>query len=133
MDKKIYKRFAGMAAVLAAGLLISAMPAENVMQKDGDTTIVNTQQLGKNVRGYRGATPLKIYIRKNKVVKVEPLANHETPKFFAKAKTLLAKYEGASTKKAAKMQVDGVSGATFTSKALKKNMELGLQYYNEHK
>ena len=42
MDKKIYKRFAGMAAVLAAGLLISAMPAENVMQKDGDTTIVNT-------------------------------------------------------------------------------------------
>lgn len=133
MDKKIYKRFAGMAAVLAAGLLISAMPAENVMQKDGDTTIVNTQQLGKNVRGYRGATPLKIYIRKNKVVKVEALANHETPKFFAKAKAILAKYEGASTKKAARMQVDGVSGATFTSKALKKNMELGLNYYNEHK
>jgi electron transport complex protein RnfG len=133
MDKKIYKRFAGMAAVLAAGLLISAMPAESVMQKDGDTTIVNTQQLGKNVRGYRGATPLKIYIRKNKVVKVEALANHETPKFFAKAKAILAKYEGASTKKAARMQVDGVSGATFTSKALKKNMELGLNYYNEHK
>lgn len=133
MDKKIYKRFAGMAAVLAAGLLISAMPAESVMQKDGDTTIVNTQQLGKNVRGYRGATPLKIYIRKNKVIKVEALANHETPKFFAKAKAILAKYEGASTKKAARMQVDGVSGATFTSKSLKKNMELGLNYYNEHK
>ena len=49
------------------------------------------------------------------------------------AKTLLAKYEGKTVKKAASMDVDGVSGATYTSKALKKNVQLGLDYYKSHK
>ena len=76
---------------------------------------------------------MKIYIRKNKVVKVEALQNRETPKFFAKAKTLLAKYEGKTVSKAAKMNVDGITGATYSSNALKKNVQLGLEYYKTHK
>lgn len=49
------------------------------------------------------------------------------------AKKLLANYEGKTVKKAAKMEVDGVSGATFTSKSLKKNVQLGLEYYQKNK
>ena len=66
-------------------------------------------------------------------MKIEALSNKETPKFFEKAKTVLATWEGKSVKKAAKQDVDGVSGATYSSKALIKNVQLGLQYYNEHK
>jgi uncharacterized protein with FMN-binding domain len=31
------------------------------------------------------------------------------------------------------MDVDGVSGATFSSKALIKNVQMGLKYYKAHK
>jgi uncharacterized protein with FMN-binding domain len=103
------------------------------MSKSKDTTIVNTELIAKDVKGYKGATPVKIYIRKNKVVKIEALPNRETPKFFARAKSLLSSWDGKTVSKAAKMDVDGVSGATFSSKALIKNVQMGLKYYKEHK
>lgn len=123
------------AAVVVAGsaMLLSMMPGDETITHEGDTTVVNTRTIGKGVRGFKGNTPLKIYIRKNKVVKVEALQNRETPKFFAKAKTLLAKYEGKTVSKAAKMNVDGITGATYSSNALKKNVQLGLEYYKTHK
>ncbi len=120
-------------AALAVAFFISAVPADGVITKSEGTTVVNTTTLGKNVRGYKGATPVKIYIEKNKVVKVEALPNAETPKYFSQAKAVLKSYEGKSVTKASKMEVDAVSGATFSSKALQKNVELGLKYYKEHK
>lgn len=132
MNKKKMKMMFSAAACALVALMISAMPAEEMMTKDGDTTVVNTKLIAKDVKGYKGATPVKIYIRKSKVVKVEALPNRETPKYFQRAKTVLDKYNGASVSKAAKMQVDGVSGATFTSKALIKNVQEGLAYYKAH-
>lgn len=117
----------------AVALLISAMPGDPVITKSAGTTVVNTTTLAKDVRGFKGATPLKIYIKKNKVVKVETLKNQETPQYFNKAKALLSKYEGQTVSKAAKLKVDGVTGATFSSKALIKNMQAGLDYYKKHK
>ena len=74
-----------------------------------------------------------IHIEKNKVVKVEALPNRETPKFFARAKAVLQQFEGLTVAKAQKAEVDGVSGATFSSNALTKNVKLGLEYYKKHK
>ena len=130
--KKI-KALTAACVVAMATIFVSAIPSDGIMTKEGKTTIVNTQLLGKKVRGFRGATPLKIYIEKNKVIKIEALKNQETPKYMAMAKKLLANYEGKTVKKAAKMEVDGVSGATFTSKSLKKNVQLGLEYYQKNK
>lgn len=121
------------AAAMAAAILISAMPGEGVITKSADTAVVNTTTLTTNVRGFKGATPVKIYISKNKIVKIEPLRNRESPQFFAKAKKLLTKYEGKSVSKAQKLKVDAVSGATFSSKALIKNVQAGLDYYKAHK
>jgi electron transport complex protein RnfG len=60
--------------------------------------VVNTTTLASNVRGYLGATPLEVYIKKNKVVKVVALPNKETPKIFAKVKSvMLPKYAGKKT------------------------------------
>lgn len=122
-----------LAAAAVVIFMVSAMPGDTVISKDNDTTIVNTTSLSKGVRGFKGATPVKIYIKKNKVVKIEALHNRETPAYLNKAKALLAKYEGKTVKKASSMDVDGVSGATYTSKALKKNVQLGLEYYKKNK
>ena len=96
--------------------------------------VVNTTTLGKDVIGYVGATPLKIYIQKDKIVKVEALKNQETPKYNAKVKRiLLTKWDGMKVKDVAKQNVDGVTGATITSNAMKKNVQLGVEYYLKHK
>lgn len=108
---------------------------DEVMKKTADGTyVVNTTQLAKDVRGFRGNTPLKIYIRNNKIVRVEPLANQETPNFFNRVKSgLLAKWNGMKAQKAATKSVDGVTGATFSSKAVKENVKRGARYYMENK
>lgn len=123
-----------LAAVAAVMVLSSAaLAGDAIMTKDGKTTVVNTTELTKGVRGFRGPVPVKLYIKSNKIKKVEPLQNQETPKFFAKAKTILAKFEGKSVSKAATMKVDATTGATFSTKALIKNIQAGAKYYKEHK
>lgn len=121
-------------AVAAIALLSSAVLADDaVMTKEGKTTIVNTTTLASDVKGYKGTVPVKIYIKSGKIQKVEPLKNHETPRYFAKAKSVLAKFEGKSVSAAAKMDADAATGATFSTKALVKNVQAGAKYYKQHK
>ena len=106
-----------------------------VMTKEADGSyIISTTTLGKDVKGFRGNTPLSIRIKKGKIVEIKPLANQETPKFFNKVKQgLLNKWNGMKASKAATVQVDGVTGATFSSKAVKENVKRGITYYLTHK
>lgn len=121
-------------ALMLTMTLLSAAPANDTMVKENGTYIVNTTTLGKDVVGYVGTTPLKIYIKKNKIVKIEALKNQETPKYWAKVKRqLLTKWDGMKVNDALKQQVDGVTGATFSSDAVKENVRLGLEYYKAHK
>ena len=115
-------------------VLSSAKGDDGVMTKENGMYVVNTTTLGKNVVGYVAATPLKIYIQKDKIVKVEALKNQETPKHNAKVKRmLLTKWDGMKVKDVAKQNVDGVTGATITSDAMKKNVQQGVEYYLKHK
>ena len=113
----------------------STNASTEAMTKLSDGTyVVNTTTLAKDVKGFRGNTPLNIYIKGGKVVKIEPLANHETPNFFNKVKMgLLKKWYGMKTSKTASANVDGVTGATFSSKAVKENVKRGVKYYQTHK
>ncbi len=120
-------------AIAGSTLFMSAAQDESVITKSGDTTVVNTKTIGGSVKGFKGTTPVKIYIRKNKVVKVEALPNRESPNFFSRAKAILNSWSGKSVDKASKMEVDAVSGATFSSTALIKNVQLGLEYYKKNK
>ena len=134
MKKKIV--FASAAVVTLLSLQSFTMkPADDgVMVKEDGAYVVNTTKLGKNVEGYNGPTPLKIYIKKNKVEKVEFLKNQETPKYMARVKKALqAKWDGLKVKDAQEQKVDGVTGATFSSDAVIKNVQLGLEYYQQHK
>ena len=126
-----------MKKILLAILLVFAMTAQadNVMTKTKDGTyIVNTTTLAKDVEGYAGATPLEVHIKKNVIVKVVPLKNQDGPKYNAKVKKeMLTKYEGMNVKKGTVQEVDAVTGATFTSKAMQENIRRAVDYYKKHK
>ena len=120
------------AGIILAATLTSSRQAEKVITKEDGMTVVNTTELGKDVIGYISPTPLKIYIQKNKVVKVEALKNQETPKYFVKVKNaILDKWNGKKVAEAQKLKVDGVTGATMSSDAVIKNVQLGLDYYQK--
>ena len=120
------------AGIIVAATLTSSRQAEKVITKEDGMTVVNTTELSKDVIGYADATPLKIYIQKNKVVKIEALKNMETPKYFVKVKkALLEQWNGQKVADAQKLKVDAVTGATMSSDAVIKNVQLGLEYYQK--
>lgn len=110
---------------------VSFVQAQQAMTKEKDGTyIVNTTTLADDVQGYNGTTPVKVYIKKGKIVKVEILKNQDGPKFNAKVKNqMLPAYEGMSVRQFSKKEVDGVTGATFTSNAVKENVSRAIAYY----
>ena len=125
-----------LALLMLGATLQSAAPKgdDGVMTKEGATYVVNTTTLGKDVIGYQATTPMKVYIKKNKVEKVEFLASKETPKYYARVKKELAnKWDGQKVKDASKLKVDAVTGATFSSEAVIKNVQLALDYYQKNK
>ena len=115
--------------------LTAAMPGkDNVITKEGGMTVVNTTTLAKDVVGYNNITPVKIYIKGNKIEKIEALPNDETPRYFAKVKkNLLDKWNGMTVAKAQTAQVDVVTGATLSSKAVIENVRRGLKYFKNRK
>ncbi len=120
-------------SLMVVALTLMSWTADDTMTKENGMTVINTTTLGKDVQGFLGATPLKIYIQKNKVVKIEAMKNQETPKYFLKVKKhLLDKWNGVKVKDAKKMKVDAVTGATYSSKAVIENVQLGLDYYSKH-
>lgn len=122
-------------ALALMGAVVTASAADSVItkQKDG-TVVVNTTTIASDVRGFKGATPVKIYIKKGKVVKVEALPNKETPRYFKQvtASGLLDSWNGKKVSKAKTLKVDGVTGATYSSKAVKENVARGLDYYEKN-
>ena len=94
--------------------------------------VVNTKPLAKDVQGYGGPVPLKIHIKDGRVAAVEAEPNAESPDFFNRAKELLNHWQGKSVDEALAEEVDAVSGATFSSKAIIDNMQRGLAYAKQH-
>jgi uncharacterized protein with FMN-binding domain len=107
---------------------------DDTMIKENGVYIINTTTIGKNIEGYNGPTPLKVYIKNNKVEKIEFLKNVESPKYYAKVKKELQdKWNGLKVKNAKTLQVDAVTGATYSSTAVIQNVQLAIDYYQSHK
>ena len=122
----------GCMSVMAIALL--SADKKTAMVKENGAYVVNTTEIAKDVIGYEGTTPLKVYIRKNKIEKIEFLPNQETPKYWnAVKKHLQNKWDGKTVKEAKTMEVDGRTGATFSSDAVKQNVKRALEYYEKNK
>lgn len=102
------------------------------VQPDG-TFVVNTRVLAKDVQGYGGPVPLKIHIDKDgRLTAIEAEPNAESPSFFDRAKELFSRWQGKTIDEAMAEDVDAVSGATFSSKAIIRNVQRGLTYAKQH-
>ena len=130
------------AAILRDGRILGhdLRKAHEAMAQKNDTLevtpdgafVVNTKPLAKDVQGYGGPVPLKIHIKDGRVAAVEAEPNAESPDFFNRAKTLLNHWQGKSVDEALAEEVDAVSGATFSSRAIIANMQRGLAYAKQH-
>ena len=119
-----------LAALMTVGFAFAAGQDNSVMRKQSDGTyVVNTTTLAANVSGFKGATPVEVYIKNDKVVKVVAM---KTPRYFEQVDSkMLPKFAGKRISKVG--TVDGVSGATFSSRAVRLNVEAAVKYYKSHK
>ena len=91
--------------------------------------VVNTTKSGKSVMGFAGTTPVEITVTDGKIEKVSALPNKETPAYFQKVldSPIFTKLLGKTVQEAAEVKLDAVSGATFSSKAVIENINIGLK------
>ena len=106
--------------------------AEPMTTADDGTLVVNTSSLCKDVDGYAGPVPMEINIKDGVITDVKALPNDETPEFFEDARVIIANWRGKTIEEGIQLQVDAVSGATFSSKAIITNIKEGLTYASTH-
>lgn len=92
---------------------------------------VSSKPYSQNIEGYAGPTPVVLILDAHKrIVKLCLLANRESPDHVAKLTRngFLNKWNGKTLKQATNMQVDAVTGATYTSRAIQKNVSIAAQH-----
>ena len=128
MKKSILLAAVAVLLLVSVCLASSARGARPVRPAPADTLVVNTTELCKDVIGYDGPTPLVIKVVGGVVAKVEALPNTESPSYFDRVlqSGLLKSVVGKKVSDAAKMKLDAVSGATYSSEAVIENLRAGL-------
>lgn len=119
---------AAIVAVLSGTFAVSTACGSS-QAKGPDTLRINTTELGKDIIGFNGPTPVEITVVSGNIVDIQALPNVESPRYMqmVRESSLLKTLVGKSVKEAKDIQLDAVSGATFTSNALIKNIRLGLE------
>ena len=104
-------------------------------------TLLSSAPFSQNIKGYHGPTPLYVLISTDgKIERIVPMSNEETPSFFSKLEEqgLFAAWNGKTITEGIEAEVDAVSGATFSSRAVIQNVRTALARYqhetlgNEH-
>ena len=115
--------------ILLACALLSLSVAAACKGPKEKSFVINTEKLGQDVLGYAGPTPVEITVTNGKIEKIEALPNLETPGFFQRVKesSIFTALIGKTIKEASEVQLDAVSGATYSSKAVIENIRLGLK------
>lgn len=92
--------------------------------------VVNTTRLGSSILGYGGTVPLEIYVTAGRIDSVKSLPNNETRDVFQRLydEGLMSAWNGRTLEEAATLEVDGITGATYSSEAVKANVKSGVEY-----
>ncbi len=122
--------------------ILKAFPeAKSVKKTDKWTEVYNAKKkligyavyskpASDGIKGYAAETPVLIAMSKKQViVGVYMLPNAETPNFVKhiEEKGFFNSWNGLSVKQAKKKQVDTVTGATFTSRAVIQSVQAALE------
>ena len=96
--------------------------------KANATKVIYTGDIASKVIGYNGTTPLNITIKNGVIENIEVLQNQESPAYLKRAKDkVLPQYIGKTVAEAKNLKADIATGATYTSEALIKNIQMGLE------
>lgn len=97
-------------------------------EENSDTVTLSSRGIADDVTGFAGATPVEIKLVGGKIAAVEALPNEETKGFFQSVVDagLLDAWNGLTPQEAIEKQVDAVSGATYSSTAVIKTVNLTL-------
>lgn len=117
---------------LSAAVAAVAMPSTPVTKHKDGTITIDTRTL-KAADGCFGPTPLLIHLdAKQQVSRIEALPNDETPQYFQLVvDKLFHAWDGVHVRKVKDVQVDAVSGATYSSEGVISNVQAGIEYYLE--
>ena len=95
--------------------------------KANTTQVIYTGDIANKVIGYNGTTPLNITVKNGVIENIEVLDNQESPAYLKRATAkILPQYIGKTVAEAKKLKPDIATGATYTSEALIKNIQMGL-------
>ena len=95
--------------------------------KASTTQVIYTGDIASKVIGYNGTTPLNIPVKNGVIENIEVLENQESPGYLKRATAkVLPQYIGKTVAEAKKLNADVATGATYTSDALIKNIQMGL-------
>lgn len=97
------------------------------------STVINTSSLDVGVTGYSGPVPVEITVKDGVIAAVRPLDNVETPAFFnlVTESDIFSAWVGKTPQEALEAEVDGVTGATYSSNALIAGVRAGLREYTD--
>ena len=121
--------------LLVLTLIAATAATTSPVKKNADGSVTIDTSTLKTVEGYMGPTPLVVHVDAQGLVsRIEALPNEETPAYWRLAMEGLSKaWNGWSADEAVKMEVDAVSGATFSSDAIISNVRAGISCYLESK
>lgn len=126
IDKAIVRAFPTVEYVKKASTWTEVYDAKHQLLGYG----VYSKPASNGIKGYAGETPVFIALDKDEVIfGVWLLENQETPKFAERVEKagFYNNWNGLTVKKALKKEVDAVSGATFTSKAVAQSVMAALK------
>ena len=119
---------AAIALLIAGTSPMDARTKKSSKAKKAPTTqVIYTGDIASKVIGYNGTTPLNITVKNGVIENIEVLDNQESPAYLKRAKDkILPQYIGKTVAQAKTLKPDIATGATYTSKALIKNIQMGL-------
>ena len=97
---------------------------------ENDVRIIESKGIIPGVLGYAGPIYLRLQIANDTIKNVEVTENTETPSFYREVveSGLLKSWDGVSLNQATAMQVDALSGATYTSNAIIQTVQKTAAY-----
>lgn len=122
--------------VMGTGIdeLINPKPVQqeeviDYISEDG-VRIIESKGIVPGILGYAGPIYLKLQIANDTIANVEVTENTETPSFYRRVvkSGLLQSWDGKSLNEATTMQVDALSGATYTSNAIIQTLQKTATY-----
>lgn len=117
---------------LPAGIALTPRDSVSWLVAAGDSgMIVSSKPFTKDIKGFAGPVPVYVWFDADGVIcGIAAADNAETPDFFRSAFESIAPAWQGQSAASASPQVDAVTGATYTRRALTANIRAAVDAYN---